>query len=129
MDGNTKEGQKKKKENTMNKRKIISYILICCMILSGFTPHLAVSAANAKAADVTVIDAADYGADPSGETDSAEAIQRAIAAAKAVDGPVILNFPKGEYHIYPDKAVERELYISNTVGQDQTYRMKKIGSI
>lgn len=111
----------------MNKRKIISYILICCMILSGFTPHLAVSAANAKAADVTVIDAADYGADPSGETDSAEAIQRAIAAAKAVDGPVILNFPKGEYHIYPDKAVERELYISNTVGQDQTYRMKKIG--
>ena len=65
----------------------------------------------ASASDkVTVIDVTQYGADPTGVKDSAEGIQAAIEAAKEVNGPVVLDFPKGEYQIYPDHAQKRELY-------------------
>lgn len=79
----------------------------------------------------TVIDATEYGADPTGIKDSAEGIRKAIAAAKETveetGGPVTINFPEGEYHIYPDTIEPRELYVSNTVGTNQAYKMKKIG--
>ena len=67
---------------------------------------------------------------PDSGKDSAVGIQEAIAAAKEATDEgkeVTINFPEGRYDIYPDKAVERELYISNTVGADQNYKMKKIG--
>ena len=55
----------------------------------------------------------------------------AIEAAKEVNGPVVLDFPKGEYQIYPDHAQKRELYISNTLSRNNgdrgTYKMKNIG--
>lgn len=107
---------------------MLSWLLVICMVFTALFPMSAVRAAEPTGeAEATVIDATAYGADPSGAKDSAKAIQKAIEAAKQVDGPVIINFPKGEYQIYPDKAYERELYISNTVGQDQNYKMKKIG--
>ena len=86
----------------------------------------------ASASDkVTVIDVTQYGADPTGVKDSAEGIQAAIEAAKEVNGPVVLDFPKGEYQIYPDHAQKRELYISNTLSRNNgdrgTYKMKNIG--
>ena len=86
----------------------------------------------ASASDkVTVIDVTQYGADPTGVKDSAEGIQAAIEAAKEVTGPVVLDFPKGEYQIYPDHAQKRELYISNTLSRNNgdrgTYKMKNIG--
>ena len=78
-----------------------------------------------------MIDVTKYGADPTGVQDSAEGIQAAIEAAKQVEGPVVLDFPKGEYQIYPDRAQKRELYISNTLssnnGDRSTYKMKNIG--
>lgn len=78
-----------------------------------------------------MIDVTRYGADPTGVQDSAEGIQAAIEAAKQVEGPVVLDFPKGEYQIYPDRAQKRELYISNTLssnnGDRSTYKMKNIG--
>lgn len=74
-----------------------------------------------------IIDVTDFGADPNGGKDNAIAIQEAIKEAKKQTEPVTIFFPKGEYHIYPEYAPERELYISNTVGTDQNYKMKKIG--
>ena len=82
--------------------------------------------------NVTTIDVTDFGADPGGARDSAEAVIKALDEAERIqeespDESIVISFPKGEYQIYPDKAEERELYVSNTVGADTTYKDKKIG--
>lgn len=102
------------------------------MLLSLVFPSSGGVSNAASASDkVTVIDVTQYGADPTGVKDSAEGIQAAIEAAKEVNGPVVLDFPKGEYQIYPDHAQKRELYISNTLSRNNgdrgTYKMKNIG--
>lgn len=109
-------------------KKALSVLLSCCMICSG---GIFVQAENTeekeRQTETTVIDVTDFGADPSGKEDSALAVQDAIEAAKKVDGPVTIEFPKGEYHIYPEYAPKRDLYVSNTVGADQNYVTKTIG--
>ncbi len=95
--------------------------VLLCILLSAamILPSMSVGAAEAgtKAANV-VIDATDFGADPTGMNDSAEAIQAALEAAKEASEngtkSVTLNFPKGEYHIYKDKSATREYHTSNT---------------
>lgn len=76
-----------------------------------------------------IIYAADYGADPSGCTDSAEAVIAALDAAREqrekTGRPVRLVFEKGEYHIYKDHASVREIHTSNTNSID--YPEKTIG--
>lgn len=110
----------------MTKRRLLSFLLVICMLLTGLTPGMAAAAEETEPESV-IVDVTDYGADPLGIRDSAEAISRAVEAAKEVEGPKIISFPKGEYQIYPDKAPERELYISNTVGANQAYKMKRFG--
>ena len=123
----------------MKKKKLLSIMLMICMILSVTIPSIpgggkaaaAERADDADTTEATVIDVTKYGADPTGVQDSAEGIQAAIEAAKQAEGPVVLDFPKGEYQIYPDRAQKRELYISNTLssnnGDRSTYKMKNIG--
>ena len=118
----------------MKTRKTFSVMLVICMLLSLVFPSSGGVSNAASASDkVTVIDVTQYGADPTGVKDSAEGIQAAIEAAKEVNGPVVLDFPKGEYQIYPDHAQKRELYISNTLSRNNgdrgTYKMKNIGII
>lgn len=76
------------------------------------------AASNAQAAEDVVIDASEYGADPTGQTDSTTAIQDAFAAAKEAKengaSHVTVTFPEGEYHIYKDHAEKREYHTSNT---------------
>ena len=86
----------------------------------------------AKTENNHVIYVTDFGADPSGKTDSTEAVIRALEQAKkfrqqALEKGSTLDFPKGVYHFYPDRAEERELYVFNTVGADPEYKNKKIG--
>ena len=69
----------------------------------------------AKTENNHVIYVTDFGADPSGKTDSTEAVIRALEQAK--------KFRQQD----PDRAEERELYVSNTVGADPEYKNKKIG--
>lgn len=102
----------------MNMKKIASALvkgLAFGLFLVPFT--VAMPAVQAAGEDV-VIDATDYGADPTGEKDSTQAIQEAFAAAKQAteDGAasVTVNFPEGEYHIYKDYAATREYHTSNT---------------
>lgn len=115
----------------MNIKKICSMLvggLAFGMILAPFSSPL--PAACAADTDV-VIDATDYGADPTGEEDSTQAIQDAFAAAKEATesgaASVTVEFPKGEYHIYKDYAEKREYHTSNTSSTSTAYHTKTIG--
>lgn len=71
-----------------------------------------------KLLDSIIIDVTDYGANPTENIDNAKAIYKALQAcsekSKSSGKNVILNFPKGEYHIYKDYSQEREYHTSNT---------------
>lgn len=71
----------------------------------------------------------DFGADRTGAADSTGAVVAAIRHARSLDKPVTIRFPKGQYSLSPGAAEERELYVSNTVGANQAYRMKRIGML
>jgi hypothetical protein len=74
---------------------------------------------------VNLVDITAFGADSSGLKDSTPAVVAALAHVKTLSGPVRLLFPHGTYQLYPEHAVEREFYISNTVGADQAHRHKR----
>ena len=95
-------------------KRILAWALLLCMTLS-LVPSLSVRAAGTG--EAVVLDAMDYGADPTGAADSTVAIQNALAAARELEAQgksVTLEFPRGEYHIYKDKAFTREYHTSNT---------------
>ncbi|MEE4495884.1 glycosyl hydrolase family 28-related protein [Streptomyces sp. BE230] len=81
-----------------------------------------VLAGAARAAAETVVEVAAFGADPTGRSDSAAAVAKAVRHAGTIEGPVRIVFPHGTYRIYPEQAEVRELYVSNTVGADQSYK-------
>lgn len=117
------------KEKMKKRRRILSLVFAACLVITGIVSGAGVQKAEA-AARTEVIDVTDYGVYPDSGKDSAIGIQKAIAAAKDAtkEGKEVkINFPEGRYDIYPDKAIERELYVSNTVGADQNNKMKKIG--
>ena len=97
-----------------NLKRLLCLLLTLCLL----TQPLTAAAFAAPASNEIVVNATDYGADPSGVADSAEAIWNALEAAKELSQNgtkhVTLNFPKGEYHIYKDKAQTREYHTSNT---------------
>lgn len=79
------------------------------------------------AAERVTVDVTDFGADPTGVADSAKAVNDAILHAKSLKKPTTIVFPCGNYAMYPENAPKRELYISNTVGADQSNKIKAIG--
>lgn len=108
----------------------LAWILIFTLFISSFTPMTASASKKGKSNAEVVIDVTEYGGEANSGKDNALAITKAIKAAKAASDEgksVVITFPKGRYDIYPDKIQERELYVSNTVGADQSSKMKKIG--
>lgn len=78
------------------------------------------------ASERTTVRVTDFGADPSGATDSAQAVRDAVAYASGLLAPVTIEFPRGQYTLYPEDAEKRELYVSNTVGRFQEFKVKNI---
>lgn len=117
----------------MKKKRVLSCLLAAALVGGSFSPGMFRGMeVQAQDGEETVIDVTDFGADPAGAKDSAQAIIEALDEAEKIqekdpDEKIRIEFPKGEYQIYPDKAEERELYVSNTVGADTTYKDKKIG--
>lgn len=116
------------------KRKGLAFMLAAEMALSSLLPGVAAAPDTNEAEETpaAVIRATDFGADPGGGRDSTEAIIRALDRAAELraeqpDTPIVLNFPKGEYQFYPDKAEKRELYMSNTSGENEKYKDRTIG--
>lgn len=66
-----------------------------------------------------VIRVTDYGAKPDSGEDAVPAVRRAVAAAAAANGPVIVEFPYGVYDMYPYHAVQAPFHISNTTTEEE----------
>lgn len=62
----------------------------------------------------TIINVLDYGAKPNTEVDHTPIINGLLQSIKGTDKDVIVTFPKGTYHFYPDLAPKRAFHISNT---------------
>jgi hypothetical protein len=75
----------------------------------------------------SIVEVVRFGADPTGRLDSALAIADALAAASEIPGPTVLRFAPGIYHVFPEDAPRRDLFVSNTVGADLRYVEKTIG--
>jgi hypothetical protein len=67
-----------------------------------------------------VIHVDDFGACPNSGEDAIPPIQRALEAASGLDEGVILKFSKGQYDLYPDKAIKQQYYITNTASETET---------
>ncbi|GIF63434.1 hypothetical protein Ais01nite_14690 [Asanoa ishikariensis] len=76
-----------------------------------------------------VFDVVDFGADPTGRRDSADAFAATFREACGCDGPSEVLIPPGTYALYPERAERRDLYVSNTVGADERYRTKTIAML
>lgn len=104
-------------------KNLCVFVLLIALTVS-MLPAGAVYAAgetqDSETEQAVIIDVTDYGADPSGRTDSVVPIRKAIEAAKKVEGPVVLNFPTGEYNLWPDDATVRRIYISNSTTPSET---------
>ncbi|MEV8372235.1 right-handed parallel beta-helix repeat-containing protein [Kribbella sp. NPDC056861] len=74
-----------------------------------------------------LVDVVAFGADPTGQADSAPAVAAALRHARSLGQPTRIVFSEGTFQLYPEQAETRELYVSNTVGADPRYRDKKIG--
>ncbi|MBP2478356.1 hypothetical protein JOF53_007228 [Crossiella equi] len=85
--------------------------------------------AHAGPTTPTVVRVSAFGADPSGQRDSAAAVRAAFRHAKSLRAPVRIVFGPGTYQLYPEQAEQRELYVSNTTGADLRYKDKRIGML
>lgn len=63
----------------------------------------------------TAYDVSDFGVKAGAGTDNSEAVLEALKSMAELSGgrSFKVNFPKGEYHFYPDNADERTFFISN----------------
>ena len=63
--------------------------------------------------DARVVRVTDFGAEPDSRRNVVAAVSRALEACRRVETPVLV-FPKGRYDFWPQHAVERDYFESNT---------------
>src|ERR1700730_257895 len=69
----------------------------------------------------------DFGAIPDSRKDAVSAIRKALATCKRSRNTVLV-FPKGQYDLYPDSAIKKEYFISNTSSETECpSKLKTIG--
>ncbi len=73
----------------------------------------------------TIIKVVDYGVRSNDRRNAAMGIRKAIEACKAKKDAILL-LPGGRIDVWPEDAVERELYISNCTENDTSSKVKKI---
>lgn len=74
------------------------------------------------------ISISDFGARPDSGEDASVAIRLALQAAARIEGPTIIDIPKGSYELHAEHAVRIPYYISNTASEIEVpHMMKTIG--
>ena len=85
---------------------------LVAIVLAAGVPALA--AAVARGADPpAVVRVTDHGAEPDSRRNAVAAVARALEACRRLERPVLV-FPKGRYDFWPQHAVERDYFESNT---------------
>ena len=74
------------------------------------------------------IDVVSFGAIPNSFADATVSVQKAIEASRKQPHAVI-NFPKGRYDFWPDRAAETHYYISNTSSELEFPLKKQRGGL
>jgi hypothetical protein len=83
------------------------------------------SPALARAASPILV--TNFGAQPDSHKDATAAFQRAISACRKLANPVLL-IPHGRYDLYPDSAIKKTYFISNTSSESECpSKVKSIG--
>ena len=77
------------------------------------------------AQNAEIIRLSDFGARSNSFLNAAPAIQKAIRACKSKSNATLL-LPGGRIDIWPDGAVKRELYVSNSTEDDKQPKLKNI---
>lgn len=100
-------------------RKVLfSLIIIGFIFMIDFTNHTV-------SGETEVIHVNDYGIDANSRDDATAAVREALEAASKIDGPVTINFEKGDYHFYRENANKISYYISNTASESQNADVTK----
>ena len=73
------------------------------------------------------LDVRDFGYRPGVTADAGRALRDAVHAARVSGGGTRLELVAGDYHVWPETSVRRELFVSNTVGTDPRFAMKSLG--
>lgn len=66
-----------------------------------------------------MIDIKKYGIEPNTNKDMTEKFLNLLEDLRGVEGDKLIDLPKGEYHLYVEKAKRRIYYITNTVSQKE----------
>jgi len=91
----------------------------------GLTITLAIAAAAVAVAvgraipqgDRRIVSVTDFGAEPGSRKNAVPAVQRALDACRRLDKPTLV-FPKGRYDFWPQDAVEKVYFESNTTANN-----------
>ena len=73
----------------------------------------AIAAGGATEANAQVVRVTDYGAEPGSRRNAVAAVGRALEACRGLERPVLV-FPRGRYDFWPQHAVEKVYFESNT---------------
>jgi hypothetical protein len=88
-------------------------------VASLLAPRAEVTAQPARTVLVTT-----YGAAPDSRKDATAAFQRAISACKQRTDPILI-IPHGRYDLYPDSAIKKTYFISNTSSETECPSKRK----
>jgi len=105
----------------------ILFIVTLFTAVTGTIVHPALLYAEAPAQTGPHILVTRFGAEPDSRKDATAAFERAINACKRLTNPVLV-IPHGRYDLYPDNAVKKTYFISNTSSESECpSKVKTIG--
>ena len=108
--------------------KHLSVLVVTLLTTVTFTiVHPALLYAEAPAQTGPPLLVTRFGAEPDSRKDATAAFQRAIDACKRLANPVLI-IPHGRYDLYPDSAIKKTYFISNTSSETECpSKVKTIG--
>lgn len=95
--------------------KILKFLTLCILIVLFD-----------QARSQTVVKLADFGVKANSFENASRAVQKAIESC-AGKSQVVLQLPEGRIDLWPEGAMKRELYISNSTEDDRSSKIKNIG--
>ncbi len=111
-------------------KHLIAFVVILLITARTFTPARTIvhpALLFAEAPPQTEVLVTRFGAEPDSRKDATAAFHRAIDACKRLTNPVLV-IPHGRYDLYPDSAVKKTYFISNTSSETECpSKVKTIG--